>query len=176
MSWSVDTYVDHSLSLTIQEFARGASLTSSDADLVTLLEICDPVEPKTKAQRRAAGRDGKKGDEQQTTIPAAGPTTARQRRAAERLARIQKEKGLLATIEDGAPLVSETTQTETDGTEPEGSRQESGEQDGQHTTGKSHDATLAAALAGLAVAAIDIKEEDDEKATQVEDGESAGRE
>lgn len=151
-------------------------MTSEDADLAALLETCDPVEPKNKAQRRAAERTVKKDEGLQTAIPAVEPTTARQRRAAERVANFKRENGQLATTEDGASLVAETTQTETDGTEPEGPRQEGGTQDGQRTKAKSHDATLAAALVGLSVAAIDSEREEKKEPSQVEDGGSAGRE
>ena len=128
-----------------------------------LLETCDPVEHTTRAQRRATERATKTGQEEGMQNSPNGPVTSRQRRAAERLARIEKEKSNIVNAEDNALPLTETTSTKTDSVEL-GTDPHSGRQHDQDTTARRHDASLAAALAGLVVVGIESEDEDLSKA------------
>jgi hypothetical protein len=150
-------------------------LTTSNASLDTLLEICDPVEHKTKAERRAADRNARKDkDEGQGAMPSE-PTNSRQRRAAERFAGVEKEKSEAALAGDNSVLV-DAEQDDATAERLDTPNRESEEQNGPRTSNKSRDASLAAALVGLAVVELESDTEKDSKEPKMDEGvEAAGR-
>jgi hypothetical protein len=145
--------------------------------LETLLEICDPVQHKTKAERRAQERAARKEKSSEPQNLTAEPSNALQRRAGEHSARTEKETGEVPHVGHEEDLGAEAKHSDATGRNINKSDCNADEPRGENTSSKSHDATLAAALVGLAVAELESDTEDDGKEPETNgSNEALGRE